>query len=596
MSRKNEMRLMEVVVLQEDVSRTVEFLGRSGRFEFQFHKGGSDASILPFKELFDKLQSVRSYLGMEDLTHYRDDSFFPVEEDIRHVENIVQIVDELRKQEQELRTSKDDVPLSEKAEAIKILQLQDQNLSSGDAQFNEKTEALKVLLQQEQELKAAKDREISQKIAAAKENLVKIHGKEIYQLLGRFSLGVNVQQVESCLESTEFAYRICGWTTLQESKRLAEELVDLTKGRVAICSYRPEEVPGVSSGQEKVPVRFKHNKFVESFERMLFSYGAPQYGVIDATPLMAFFFPLLFGIMFGDAGQGLVFLLIGILLTTNVIKKIPTWNKFGPIFIAIGCTSTIMGVLTGEFFANSKILVPLSRFITGLYGEPHDYILHLMPSSETIGTVFMFFGFTLAVGFIMNSLGLIINMVNQIALGKPTKAFFGKTGFCGALFFWYVVFMAIRIAAFKSTIHVADWIVIGVALLGACFGHPIERLLAGKRPVFEHGLGVGIIEGVVELLEVVSSYLSNTISFLRVGAFGLAHAVLGFIIFTMSQMVGGVGGIAISIIGNLIVILLEGMIVAIQVVRLHYYEFFSKFFTETGREFKPFRFEYKKVS
>ena len=87
---------------------------------------------------------------------------------------------------------------------------------------------------------------------------------------------------------------------------------------------------------------------------------------------------------------------------------------------------------------------------------------------------------------------------------------------------------------------------------------------------------------------------------MRVGAFALAHAVLGYIIFTMTSLIqnnGGIGGtvgsIAVSIFGNLLVIVLEGMIVAIQVVRLQYYEFFSKFFTETGREFEPFEFKYK---
>ena len=100
---------------------------------------------------------------------------------------------------------------------------------------------------------------------------------------------------------------------------------------------------------------------------------------------------------------------------------------------------------------------------------------------------------------------------------------------------------------------------------------------------------------IVEIIEVISSYLSNTVSFLRVGAFALAHAVLGYIIEMMVEIVPPAGGILVSIIGNGIVIVLEGMIVAIQVVRLQYYEFFSKFFSETGREFKPFSFVYKET-
>ena len=105
-----------------------------------------------------------------------------------------------------------------------------------------------------------------------------------------------------------------------------------------------------------------------------------------------------------------------------------------------------------------------------------------------------------------------------------------------------------------------------------------------------------MISGAVELIEVVSGYLSNTVSFVRVGAFALSHAVLNFTILTLTEMVGGprsIGGIIVLIAGNALIIVLEGMIVAIQVIRLQYYEFFSKFFHETGKEFKPFRFELK---
>ena len=189
--------------------------------------------------------------------------------------------------------------------------------------------------------------------------------------------------------------------------------------------------------------------------------------------------------------------------------------------------------------------------------------------------------------------GIIINIINQFALGKKGKAVFGKTGLTGAIFFWYVIVFAVRVALFGHSPALYDWIVMGVSLFLTAFGEPFERLVDGERPVLENGLFSAVIAAIVEIIEVISSYLSNTVSFLRVGAFALAHAVLGYIIEMMVEIVPPAGGILVSIIGNGIVIVLEGMIVAIQVVRLQYYEFFSKFFSETGREFKPFRFEYK---
>ena len=223
-----------------------------------------------------------------------------------------------------------------------------------------------------------------------------------------------------------------------------------------------------------------------------------------------------------------------------------------------------------------------------------------MPSTSSIDKLFYFLLFTMGIGFIINSVGLVINIINNFSLGRIGKAIFSKTGICGTIFFWYVVFIAIKVFFLKSPIFIYDWIILGICLLGIFFSEPLTRLVEGHHPVLENGLVATIVEGVVELLEVVSSYLSNSVSFLRVGAFALAHAVLGYIIFTMTSLIqsnGGIGGtagsIAVSIFGNLLVIVLEGMIVAIQVVRLQYYEFFSKFFTETGKEFEPFEFKYK---
>jgi V/A-type H+-transporting ATPase subunit I len=351
-----------------------------------------------------------------------------------------------------------------------------------------------------------------------------------------------------------------------------------------------------------VPVKLTHGKFIGSFERMIFSYGAPLYGTIDPTPFVAVFFTLLFGIMFGDAGQGLIFLIAGILLTRNIVKWFPGWNKYGPIFIAIGCSSMVMGILTGEFFANSRILDPVDNLLAAIFHikdhEPGTALLHLMPEAgHPLTKLFLFFLFTLVIGFIINSIGLIVNIANQLSLKRYGRAFFGKIGLSGALFFWYIVAMVARMAIFKTPAYWFDFVIMGVTLAGVFFAEPLERLTEGHHPVFENGIGTALIQGVVELLEVVSSYLSNSVSFLRVGAFALAHAVLGFIIFTMTDLISqtaGPLGILVSVIGNTIVIVLEGMIVAIQVIRLQYYEFFSKFFTETGKEFIPFQFVYKK--
>jgi V/A-type H+-transporting ATPase subunit I len=265
----------------------------------------------------------------------------------------------------------------------------------------------------------------------------------------------------------------------------------------------------------------------------------------------------------------------------------------------------VMGLLNGEFFANENLLVAPTKAVTGFFsalfggsGAGVERILHLMPEKGNVMKLFYFFGFTIAVGIVLNSIGLVVNIINKCIAKKFEGAFFSKTGLAGLLLFWYALFIAIRIILGG---HFAwfDIVFLIVPVVCIFFGPAIWRIVSGERPILAEGLMPFIMEGFVEILETLSTYISNTVSFLRVGAFALSHAVLSFIIFTLSEMVsnnpvGPVFSLIIMILGNAVIIILEGMIVAIQVVRLQYYEFFSKFFVETGVEFTPFRFRRSK--
>lgn len=656
MAKTTAMRLVELMIMKEDISRVIEFLGKKGNFQFQSSFDNSGKSLeSKEKSLFESLEKVRAYLNIQDLDEYKETPALPEAKDFDAAESLIASVSALKNRETEkseelkrvtstykealafsnlkasyselehlsfltLRIGKidpavfDELKFSVGERAI-IIPLGDDKsrimaASSKKGRFALDGELKKfgfVAMEVPKDFKGVPDDvlaslksqvEETEKIAAScneeRHNFAETHKDSLYHLLSVFSVGMQVKNIENSLESTQMVYRITGWIPAEESRTVLAELDKISSGRVAIREYTPNEVPSVISGREKVPVSLKHGKFIGSFERIIFSYGSPLYGTIDPTPFVAIFFTILFGIMFGDAGQGLVFLLLGILMETKV-AKVGGWNKFAPVFIAIGVSSFFMGLLTGEFFATETVLEPFSRFVTGLFGEPRHAILPMMPtgSKESIIRMFTFFGFTVGVGFIINSVGLLLNICNQFALGKKGKALFGKTGLSGAIFFWYVVFIAIRVFALKKPILVIDWFIIGIALLCSALGEVLERVIDGEHPILENGLLSAVIGAVVELLETIITYLSNSVSFLRVGAFALSHAVLGTIIARLMEIVPVLPGkIAVGIVGNGIVIVLEGMIVAIQVMRLQYYEFFSKFFNETGREFKPFKFEY----
>lgn len=672
MARVAEMALVELMVLKEDIAQVVEHLGRSGVFQFQrsARKGASPANGASEankadktdaqnaeKDFFDRLQSCRAFLNIEDVPSSSsltdaENCRRPTEEDKDEAQNLIANVDSLKERmeaavDEEKRVSdtyRETMAFANlKASYSELEHLSFLSLRIGRIEsklFDELKDAVgnraiivplgedkshimaasakkgRFALDTElkafgfvplelpkdfkgvpddvlEGLKAKKEqcKKAIQNLAEERDNFAQTHKDRLLSLLLSFSLGMQITDILQNMEATSLVYHLTGWVPQKECHPLMQSLDKMTQGRIAIREYLPSEVPAVMSGKERVPVMVKHGKFVSGFERMIFSYGAPVYGTVDPTPFVAIFFTLLFGVMFGDAGQGLVILLFGILLAKGVIK-IGGYAKCASVFIAVGASSMFMGLLTGEFFATEGLLRPFAMFVTGLFGEPHSPILRLMPSSTNTKAMFVMFGVAVAMGFVINSAGIVINIVNKLLRKKRGEAIFGKCALSGALFFWYIVAMVLRMVLFGHKMCVADIVVIGVLALLSAFGEPLSMLVDGERPIAPNGMGSLFISGMVELIEVVSTYLSNSVSFLRVGAFALSHAVLGYIIVTMTELSGPIGGTAVLVIGNAIVVVLEGMIVAIQVVRLQYYEFFSKFFNETGVEFKPLKFVY----
>lgn len=664
MAKTTKMKLLELMILKEDISAVIEYIGKKENFQFQTKikdkKSGSedDAGYSSNADgvFFDELKKTYADLGFVEFPEDLKNSSAPSDEDrtaagdfIANYKNLQSRITEATAEAGKINDAYNEamafsnlqVSYSElehlsflalkigKIPADKFDSLKD-SLDGTAVVIPLGNDRSHVLVASSKKGRFALDTELKNhsfvemevpadfkgvpesmleglkqkkddaykalaELQEEKSNFAETHKNKLDKLLASFAIAVQIEDVAKNLESTELVYRVTGWIPASDAENYIKELDELTENRIAVRVYEPYEVPAVMSGKEKVPVKLTHGKFVKSFERMIFSYGSPIYGTIDPTPWVALFFTLLFGIMFGDCGQGLVLLLIGILMAKKVVK-VGGWNKFAPIFMAVGISSSIMGLLTGEFFGTEELLEPFSHWVTGLFGNPRAPILKLMPGEDpkSIYVMFGVFGVAVAIGFFINTCGLIINIINNIIRKKYGEALFGKNGLAGAVFFWYIVALVLRIVIAHHTVALYDIIIIAVALFFAAFASPFERAFAGEKPLLENGFGTYLISSVVEIIEVISGYLSNTVSFVRVGAFALSHAVLNFTIMTLTTLCGGkgtIGGIIVLIFGNALIIVLEGMIVAIQVVRLQYYEFFSKFFHETGREFKPFKFE-----
>jgi len=656
MKSGNKMKLLELVILKGDVNTTLEYLGKNGNFQMYKSENENVPPSNEYKDIFDHLRIAATYLNISTDALSLQDASFPNDEDKQIAQEIISDVENIEKSITSLQSLLENAEAAyNESQAFAKLNLPYNELDSltfltvrigkispesfESLKFSMQGRALiipinedgsKIVAAASKKARFALDSELkkvdfvqmevpknfkgmpedvldalTQDIKAKREKLQELkdgahtYAREkrdaIITLLKQLSIAYQVLYARCSLDEAQEVYRLRGWVASTDITTIVDDLQKLTAGRVALQVYDVQEIPDVKEGGEKVPVHYKHNKFVQSFERMVFSYGIPQYGTIDPTPIVAVLFTLLFGIMFGDVGQGFVIFLVGLVLKFGKVKMLKDWKKFSYVFIAMGCSSMVMGLLTGEVFTNSTLLIPFSRAVTSLFGEPQDHILHLMPEEGAIVKLMYFFAFTLFIGFIINSLGIIINIINNIKLKKIEHAVLGKFGLVGLVFFWYVVFMVMRIAIMKTHTFTIDGIILASTLILVFFEHPIIRIVKKEKPILENGAFAAIINGLVEVLELLSTFISNSVSFLRVGAFALSHAVLSFIVFELTYLVGGYLslGILVSIFGNLIIILLESLIVTIQVVRLQYYEFFSKFFTETGVEFKPFKFEYK---
>jgi len=423
------------------------------------------------------------------------------------------------------------------------------------------------------------------------------------RMVSSVKLGRALKRVERRLEETEWVYRLSGWVPAEKVDILVRDIQGMFGDRVAISVYDPEdENPDTKNDSGEVPVLLKQNAFVSAFQSIVLSYGTPLYGDIDPTPFVAFFFTLLFALMFGDVGQGAVIVGIGLLMAKSKKGLLSKYRKFWAAFVAAGAGSMVMGFLVGSVFSDEAIMKPVERYLTGLiFTQPRDRFLDIMPQNS-LSSMFYFFGFTVGIGFLINSTGLVINIINLFRRGQVGEALFSKTGLSGTLLFWWAAGIAVRIIL-GGRLGWIDFLGLGLPLLALFLTEPLVHVVNAARSGKKAGEGEksSVIDiavgGMVEIIETFSYYASNTMSFLRVAAFALAHAVLSFVVFTMAELVrtrapgGAVLQLVIFAVGNVVIIGLEGLIVTIQVIRLQYYEFFSKFFTRTGKAFEPIRFD-----
>jgi len=336
--------------------------------------------------------------------------------------------------------------------------------------------------------------------------------------------------------------------------------------------------PSCSGKKEKVPYLFKNNFLFRPFEGLVKAYGIPEYRSIDPTPIFALSYMFMFGFMFGDVGDGLVLTLIGCYILLSKRFKVDL-RQAGLLLTYCGIASMAFGLLYGSVFG-------VEDWIPALWLRP----LHEINKLLKIG---LFFG----IGMI--SLGILINMINGVLTKNWSRAIFDKAGLLGGLIYWGAIGLIAKSYFLGNPASGWLWFAfIGLPCIMLFLKKPFEVFVEKKTP-HEESLFTYLMEVVFEIVEIFMGYLANTFSFIRVGAFALSHAGLFVAIFSLAALVrqsahGAVWSIVVLIFGNIIILLLEGMVVAIQAVRLEYYEFFTKFFVGEGILYKPISLKNKK--
>ncbi len=413
-----------------------------------------------------------------------------------------------------------------------------------------------------QELKILKDEvEIEiQDLEKKLEDFLKAKSERIETLDLSLELDVNANTVKNKAAITNDFFFLSGWVPDSSIKGLKEK-IKLIDDRIIIIEKSPESL---ENPHLIAPTKLKNNFIVKPFEAMVRMYGTPSYEELDPTAFLSISYMLLFGAMFGDLGQGAVFALAGIFLS----KKMKRVN-LGGILTRLGISSMIFGLLYGSVFGFETV-------IPALLIRPMEDINDVL-----IGAVV--FGCALLV------VGYVLGLINSYRRKDIEHGLFGKDGLAGFIFFLsalgLILSMVVNIKLLPTGVFVALMV---ITLLLIFLKEPLTSLVEKKRPIFRESPGSYFVEAVFEIIETLLSMFSNTLSFIRVGAFALNHVGLFLAFEALAEMMhGGAGSILIYIIGNLVILALEGLIVFIQGLRLEYYELFSKYYTGSGVPFTP---------
>ena len=367
-------------------------------------------------------------------------------------------------------------------------------------------------------------------------------------------------------EDNTFFY--VGWITAQEQE-------NFEKKAAAFKGLNADFEEPTASMVEKVPIQLKNPRLFRPFSYFVEMFGLPSYNELDPTPLFAITYALMFGLMFADLGQGLVIIIVGFLM--HKFKKMP----LGQILMRCGVFSCIFGAIFGSVFG-------IEDMLDGFYQKIGLTFLPIKVFENTTSILIL----AISVGIVLMLLVMLINTICCFRLRRFADAIFSANGIAGLMAYIAMVYLATnfmandalkqKLAVVPSAVPVA-MLIIGLVLL---FVHEYV-LEKSEDKNYKVQIGGYILSNFIELFESILSFFSNTVSYLRLGAFVLVHAGMMMVVTTLAGEKFGVSYVIVMILGNALVIALEALLTGIQSLRLEFYEMFSRYYAGQGKPFEP---------
>lgn len=360
-------------------------------------------------------------------------------------------------------------------------------------------------------------------------------------------------------------FYIVGWIPLHSAESYALAVEQVSDFNCILSE--PEDLP-----EMEPPIKQKRSSLARIYAPYLEMYGLPSYNEMDPGFFMAITYSIFFGMMFGDAGQGVILFLAGLVM----YKVGRMW--LGAIVSVCGISATIFGVVYGSVFGSEEIL--------------SGY--HVLDGSHSTTILLLSAG----LGVLMIAVCMLINIYNGIRQKDVGKIIFSANGICGLVFYLAVIFALASVFLMESSVISAPYVIFLIVLpLALIFcKEPLSKLIKKDPNWMPETIGGFFIEGFFELFETVLSYVSNTVSFLRIGIYAISHAGMMMVVYLLAETSGGGHNLVVLVIGNIIVMGLEALLVSIQVLRLEFYEIFGRFYSDGGVKFTPHIINYNKIS